>query len=267
MKISALVIIIFILLSGCGKKEQTEAAKVASVGSDILTEEGFKATFTEEAWNSLTAAQKKKYAEDWVNLTLLAMEADAQGIAADPGVKQRVDYAVKKVKANAIIAQKLAAIQVSEDELFNYYRVHQAEFQSKLQEYSVQRVFVKNKSTADELLAQLKDGLEFDVAVLSFSEEDVKDSFGSMGWLTASGPDSLFWRAARDLQDKEPGLLATANGWYVIRRTEAREGTQDAGFEEYRDAIRQKILDERRQQVYDNLLREIKSKHDDVYYY
>jgi parvulin-like peptidyl-prolyl isomerase len=267
MKIPALLALLFVLIFGCGKKKEAEVPKVASVGNDILTEEGFRATFTDEQWNSLTAEQKKKYATDWVNLTLLAQEADEQGLGSDPGVKQRVDYATKKVKANALIAQRLAAIQVSEDELFNYYRVHKAEFQSKLPEYHVQRIFVKNKATADGLLAELKNGMAFDVAVLSYSEEDVSQNFGSMGFITAAGPDSLFWRAARALKDKEPGLISTSKGWYVIRLAESREGTQDAGFEEYRDAIRDKILSERRQQVYDDLLRGIKSKHDDVYYY
>jgi len=267
MKIPAILALSALMLFSCGKKEVAEVAKVASVGDDILSEAGFRATFSEEQWNALTPSQKKKYAEDWVNLTLLALEADETGLGKDPGVAQKVDYATKKVKANALIAQRLASIQISEDELFNYYRVHQAEFQSKLMEYNVQRILVKSKATADELLAQLKDGMAFDVAVLSYSEEDVKDNFGSMGFITAAGPDSLFWRSARDLQEGQPGVMSTPKGWYVLRYTEAREGTQDAGFEEYRDAIRERILSERRQQVYESLLREIKSKHNDVYYY
>lgn len=267
MRKTAVLFLLVLLAFGCGKKNKAEVVKVASVGDEILSEEGFRATFSEDQWNSLTPAQKKKYAEDWVNLTLLAMEAEEAGLDKDPGLKQRLDYATKKVKANALIAQRLASIQISEDELFNYYRVHQADFQGKLMEYNVQRVLVKNKSTADELLSQLKNGMAFDVAVLSYSEEDVKSSFGSMGFVTAAGPDSLFWRAVRDLKVNEPGLLSTSGGWYVLRYTESREGTQDARFEEYRDAIREKILSERRQQVYEGLLREVKSKHNDVYYY
>jgi hypothetical protein len=66
-----------------------------------------------EEWDKLSPELRKKYIEVWVNLTVLAQYADKQGLNKKAEVKQRISYAAKKVKANALIAARLAEIQVS----------------------------------------------------------------------------------------------------------------------------------------------------------
>ncbi len=44
----------------------------------------------------------------WVNLTLLSQYADSKGLDKDKAVKQKISYATKKVKANALIAKRLS---------------------------------------------------------------------------------------------------------------------------------------------------------------
>lgn len=265
--IPILLIIIAFAGFGCRKKEKVASTPVAQVSDDILSEDGFKSLFSEEDWAAMTPQQRKKHSENWVNLTLLAQAADEQGLGKDPAVRQRIDLAVKKVKANALIARKLAGLEVSEDELFNYYRVHQGDFKSMMPEYNIQRVFVKSKAAADDVVARVKGGLDFNEAVLSFSVEALKNNLGNMGFVSGTGPDSLFWQKARVLREKELAVLEVPDGAYVFRQTGSREGSQPAGFEEYRGEIRERILKERRQQVYENLLRELKMRNNEIYYY
>lgn len=263
-----LLVIPMLLGLSCGKKKGADkSAPVAQVGEDILREKGFRSTFTDEQWNSLTAEQRKKYVEDWVNLTLLAKEADALGISNDADVRQKLDYATKKVKANALIARRLADIRVTEDELFNYYRVHQGEFKGKMLEYNVQRIYLTDQAAASSLLTRIRSGLDFNEAVRTSSRENLRDQLGNMGFVSASGADTLFWKQARALKDGEAAMFEADGGWYIIRHTGTRESDQDAGFEEFKTEIRERILSERQKQVYEELLRELKAKNNEIYYY
>ncbi|MDZ4182359.1 MAG: peptidyl-prolyl cis-trans isomerase, partial [Candidatus Cloacimonadaceae bacterium] len=225
------LIIVMLLALSC-KKDQVKGTPLAQVNDDILSLEGFSSTFGEEEWNSLSPEQKKKYVEDWVNITLLAREADAIGLGKEPATLQRIDYATKKIKANALIGQKLSQIQVTEDQLFNYYRIHQADFTKNMMEYNVQRIYVKDKIAAEALYDKLSSGTGFDEAVFSYSQEPLRENLGNMGFVNAKSADSLFWQAARKLKDKEIGLMPHADGWYIVRHTATREGTEPAGFEE-----------------------------------
>jgi parvulin-like peptidyl-prolyl isomerase len=88
-----------------------------------------------------------------------------------------------------------------------------------------------------------------------------------MGYVTANGPDSLFWRAVHGLKKDEPGRLATADGVYLLRYINQREGSQEANFEDYKGEIRAILLAEKLNQVYEDLLRELKAKDNKIYYY
>jgi len=88
-----------------------------------------------------------------------------------------------------------------------------------------------------------------------------------MGYVTANGPDSLFWRAAHELKKDEIGRLATADGVYLLRYINQREGSKEANFEDYKGEIRAILLAEKLNQVYEDLLRELKAKDNKIYYY
>ncbi len=270
MRNLSLLLLLLLLACACAreKKDGEQLTPLAEVNGDVLTLEGFRSTFTDEQWNKLTAEQKKQEIEDWVNLTLLAQEAEAQKLNEERAVRQRVDYAAKKIKANALISKRLASTAIGEEELFSYYRIHQSEFQGKLMEYDIQRILCSDAASAATLLQRLvKEGYEFDLAVAEHSQEVLKNNQGRMGFITATGPDSLFWRAAHELPANTPGIAVINGRSYILRHLQQREGTQDANFAEYQAEIRSILLRERKQQVYDELIRELKMKTPEIYYY
>jgi len=260
----ALLIISF----GCSQKtKQEKGIALAQVNGETLYLENFKATFGVEDWDSLSPELRKKYIEDWVNLTVLAQYADKQDIGKAVAVKQRISYAAKKVKANALIASRLNELQVSEDQMFNYFRLHQAEFQKNAVEYSVQRIALKDKLLAENVMTQLGSGMNFNEAVQRYSQEELKARNGMMGFVTASGADSVFWLAARDLKEGGFGNVNKDQLWFVFRILEQRNTAQEANFEDYRAEIKRKVLLEKQDQIYQELIQDIKSRTDKIYYY
>ena len=266
MKRFALIPLILILLFACTKKEEKGIA-LAQVDKEILYLDDFKSTFSVEDWENLSPEIRKKYIEDWVNLTLLAHYADKQGLNKDQAVKQKIYYASKKVKANALIAKRLSEIEVSEDQLFNYFRLHQAEFQKNAVEYNIRRIALMDKISAENVLQQLSQGMSFTEAVQRYSTEELKNRGGFMGMVSATGTDSLFWLKARELKENEYGLVYKEPMWYVFQIVESKITPQEANFEDYRAEIKRKVLLEKQDQVYQELIKEIKSQTSKIYYY
>ncbi len=260
-------LLLLAVLSACERSRGDKATPLAEVNGEVLTLEGFRSTFSDEQWQRLSSEQRKTEIENWVNVTLLAQAAAEQKLDEEKAVQQRIDYAVKKVKANALIAQRLANISIGEEELFNYYRLHRSEFQSKLLEYDVQRILLRDESAAQILLKRLREGYDFNAAVSEQSQELLRDKGGRMGFVTASGKDSLFWRAAHELKPNEAGTVTVDGQSYVLRHTQQREGSQDANFTEYRGEIRAILLREKQKQAFDDLVRELKMRSNKIFYY
>jgi len=152
--------------------------------------------------------------------------------------------------------------------MFNYYRLHQAEFNRKLMEYNIQRILCSDENSAKNLLNKIKSGeYDFNLAVSDYSLEELKYRQGRMGFVSANSPDSLFWKAAQKLKINEPGVVNVNGKTYIIRVTEQREGTQEATFVDYRSEIYDLLLKEKKQQVYNDLVRELKMKNNNIYYY
>lgn len=252
---------------GCKKEKQPQGTILAQVGEDKLYEESFKSLFSEEEWASMDSETRKKYVQDWVNLTLLAHESQKAGLDNSLEVKQKLDFATKKVKANALIADRMADLEISEDALFAYYRIHRGEFDAKALEYNVQRIYVEDQHKAQQLLAELENGADFDLMVKHNSQELLRDKLGHMGFVSPGTQDSLFWDRARELETGAYAMFAADGGWYIIRQIGSRQSDKDLMFDDLRAQIRTRILAERQQSIYEDLLKEIKSKHTDVYYY
>jgi peptidyl-prolyl cis-trans isomerase C len=250
---------LILLYPGCATKEP-QGEIVATVDKASLTMEDFKAGFTTEQWKSLTAEQKKAYVQQWVNITLLAAEADKEGMGDETAIRLKIKYAEQKIKANALIASRLASQKVSEEDLFNYYRVHQGEFTAALMNYKVQRIYVTDMAMANKVKAEILQGMRFEDAVRVYSQETLGQTGGFMGTVTSADPDSSFWLAVRQAKLFDLVTLPHNEGVFILRPYAEEPGVNETGFEASKNEIRRRILDERKQQVYDDLLKELKSK-------
>jgi len=259
MKYLLWLIVLTVALTACSLFEK-KGEIIAQVDKETLTMEEFKANFTEAEWKALTSEQKKEYVQQWVNLILLAKEAKEQGLDKSKQVKNKIAYAEQKILGNALISSKLAAEKISEEDLFNYYRIHQGDFSKPMMNYKVQRIFSTDLAVLSKAKQEIINGMRFEDAAKVYSQEELGKSGGFMGVVTPEDADSTFWLAVRPLQVFELTTLQKDNGFYLLRYVSEEAGVNQSGFEGMKDEIRRRILDERRKQVYDDLLRELKSK-------
>jgi peptidyl-prolyl cis-trans isomerase C len=252
-----LILIFLITLFSCVQTEEEDI--VAQVNDTKLTMDEFKANFSDYEWNILTVEEKKEFIQDWVQLTLLAQEADLLEISQSPKIKEKIKSAKINIKANALIAIKLAEITISEDELFNYYKIHKSEYQISFKEYKVQRIFTKDKAKLKGILDAIKT-TSFKDAATEYSEEAAGKNGGYIGFLSKKNANENIWNTLTSLQKYHYKSVETIRGFYVIRFYDTRIVKTDKTFLEVKDKIIESVDKKKKEEVYNNLIKELKNK-------
>ena len=252
-----LILIFVITLFSCVQTEEEDI--IAQVNEIKLTMDEFKANFSDDEWGILTIEEKKEFIQDWVQLTLLAQEADLLEISLSPKIEEKIKSAKINIKANALIATKLAEITISEDELFNYYKIHKSEYQISLKEYKVQRIFTKDKEKLKGILEAIKT-TSFKDAAIEYSEESSGKSGGYIGFLSKKNANENIWNALTSLQKFHYTSTETSRGFYVLRYYDTRIVKTDKTFLEVKDEIIEAVNKKKKEEVYNNLIKELKNK-------
>ncbi|MFC1898501.1 peptidylprolyl isomerase [Candidatus Cloacimonadota bacterium] len=258
MKRALLLLMLTMLLFSC-KQSNEENYVVAQVNQEQLLIEDLKANFNEKQWEDLSKKDKEELIQDWIQLALLSQEADNLGISTTPQIKNKISLAEKNIKSNALIAQKLAEIKVSEDDLFNYYRVHKSQYQKSHKEYKVQRIFVTDETMLDEVKTAIQE-TSFKEAAIKYSEESIGNSGGYMGFVAEQNISSELWNALTKLKLYRWQTVQSDGGFYIIRFYDEKTVSTDKTFVEVIESIRSILLKQKQQEAYEDLIEELKKK-------
>jgi parvulin-like peptidyl-prolyl isomerase len=252
-------IAVIMMLAGCGNEEVSSI--VAQVNDQTLSLDQCKAHFSTQQWNTMTKADKQQFVQKWVEMTTLAQAADASGLTNEPEVQVKLADAQAKIKANALISQRISTIEITEDDLFNYYRIHKSSYQKQIKEYRLQRIFL----TSADKLAEVQEAIKntsFSAAAKKYSEESYSRNGGFVGWVSKGKTDPLIWNAMEELRQYRYKTVETSNGLYVVRFYDQRMTTIEKTFKEVKDSIHQVVLAEKRQNLYQQTLQELMSNAD-----
>lgn len=262
MKHLFMVFMLAVLLVGCQKMAVTKGEVVAQVNQESLTMSDFQSMFSPDEWKNMSDEQKRDFVRQWIDLTLLAQSARELKLEDNRQVKEKVKLAEKKVLSNALIADKLKSVQVSEEELFNYYRIHMGEFNQVGKILKVQRIFLTDRSRLDEVMVELRKGMNFADAAKAYSQESLGQNGGYAGVVSVSDSVKTFWDALQNLKVYELAIVPAKGGYYIARSYEEQLGSGTPTFDTLRDEIRKRVLKEKQQQIYDEILRDLKSTAD-----
>jgi parvulin-like peptidyl-prolyl isomerase len=250
-------LLLLIILFSCNK--ETNETIVAKVNNDKLTLSEFKARFSQSYWNRMKDSEKKKYINDWIQLTLFAQEADRLKLSKTPEVKAKLDNAVKNIKSNALLAYKLSQISVAEDDLLTYYKLHKKDFREKVLQYKIQRILVKDPTR----LAFIRQELEekpFSYCAKKYSDESLGKNGGYMGYVSKRDIDKTMWNEVTSLKRNHYKTLKADKGYYIIRWTDKREKFIPKEFSRVKQKIKEIVLQQKREEYINKLLKELKSK-------
>ncbi|MCK4956122.1 MAG: peptidylprolyl isomerase [Candidatus Cloacimonetes bacterium] len=258
MKKLLYILSIIIFIFGCNKREEQPIA--AQVNDEILTIEKLQSGFSEQQWNLKSNAEKKQLVQDWIDLTVLAQAADREEISATPEVSFRIENSIKSIKANSLIAQRLSSIEITENDLFNYYKLHQNRYEKTKKEYKVQQIYTNDFETNKLVLEAIKNGMQFTDAAKTYSQEKAGKKGGYIGFVGKEDVEKVVWKKLTKLKKWHYDTVNTAKGFYIVRYYQTRNVKINKKFIEVKDEIRTKVLKEKQNQLYNQLVEEVKNQ-------
>jgi len=255
MKKFLLLFVSILILISC-KQEENEPI-VVQVNNDKLITKEFRAHFSDSQWNKLSDSDKKDYINDWINLTLFSQESDKLNLSTTPEVQSKIDNAIKNIKSNALLSYKLANINVTEEEMFTYYKLNKKKFQKKVTEYKIQRILIKDATRLPFVRQELED-TSFSRCAKKFSDETLGKSGGNLGFVSQNDIDKSIWKQVIALKKNHYKTIKTKKGYYIIKWIKKRDKYRDIDFPIVKKDVKKFVLQQKREELFDNLIKELK---------
>jgi peptidyl-prolyl cis-trans isomerase C len=256
MKRVILILLAVLLLLGC-EREIENRFYLAKVNDETISLEDFEALFTVENWQNMGRKEKEQHLQEWVNLTALAQKCDQEKLSEVAVIRGRIDNAVKKIKANTVIANQLNNIKITEEELFNYYQLHKREYLKEIREYKYQRIVVSEETAFQAAVIELKSDKKFKEVAKIYSESSEGSTGGYMGFASKGDVEIDVWNTLEDLEKFRWKSVKIAESFYLLRWYEKREATIEMNYGELKESLRGKLLKEKKDDKYEEIMKEI----------
>ena len=257
----------------------TPAAAVATVGSVRVDAAALEQELV--ASHAATPAQKQAVLEEMIRFELFHAAALMDGYDKKPEVAAAVRRLIVGAFVREQLEPRLAALQVADEEIKEYFEKHQVEFTiPQAVRAAVIKIAVPPKA-ADEKRAELRaraeaaraEALALPAATASFGSVAVKYSEeqvtryrgGDAGWLRSGQADSSWDKEVADaiFALQKPGevgpVVAAASGFYVVKLVETRASATRT-LEEVRDQVSHQVLAAKKAQVERQLYAELTAK-------
>jgi parvulin-like peptidyl-prolyl isomerase len=158
---------------------------------------------------------------------------------------------------------------ISPTKVEDYYRKHREEFTTK-ETIKLRMVMIpgqKNTATApaqkalaEEVLAKLAGGAEFDQTAQIYSEDSTRDNGGDWGWIehnTLAGP---LEKIAFNMPVGRISNIIDYAGNYYILKVEDKQGGTTKSLAEVRSDIEKKLIQEEAQQIQERWIASLREK-------
>lgn len=203
-----------------------------------------------------TEIDKKRITDkvnEWVNLTLMAREAVAEGENVDA---QLEEYA-HSLTIRLLLAEKEQQWIPSEQTLVDYFQTH-PDIAYIPERRQIGQIVLASKQQADEMLGRIKAGESlFELAAQYSSDPYGRQRSGDMGWLKEGSASTEIEAAIKGLQDNEVSdIVKTDKGWHIVTIVN-RKPSERKNYAAIKDRVRQRLVAEK-MTVY---LKEVTTKH------
>ncbi|MEM9278299.1 MAG: peptidylprolyl isomerase [Pseudomonadota bacterium] len=179
-----------------------------------------------------------------IDIKLLAISAEEQGLADDPNFKARMAFNRARTLHNNLFQEKALNV-ITDEELKSRYDIEIEGFPSE-PEISARHILLETEEAAKEVIKELDGGADFAELAKTKSTGPSGPGGGDLGYFGRGRMVPEFEKAAFDLAKgeytKEP--VKSQFGWHVIIKEDERD-SQPPSFEEVREQIRQVVAREK----------------------
>jgi foldase protein PrsA len=153
------------------------------------------------------------------------------------------------VVQNKLYTKITDGVTVSDKEIDDYYKKNKQQYVQP-ESRDVRHILVKKKALADQLYQQLKSGGNFAALAKKYSEDPGTKSTGGKLTISKGRQVPEFDKAAFALKVNELSKpIKTQYGWHIIQALTATKKASKTPLTEVRAAIRQQLLQQKKQEA------------------
>lgn len=172
-------------------------------------------------------------------------------------LKEKIE---RRLMVEELINSLVKDVKFTDDELLEYYNSHKDEFKQD-EMCRMRQIVVKTRDEAQNIQTQLKKGAIFEELAATYSESPEGKRGGDMGFLPANSIDEHFARECRNLKPNGvSGIIESQEGYRIYKMIDFLPKKQ-LTFEEVKNQIVVRLLDEKRENEISNLLRKLRAQH------
>lgn len=258
-----LVINYFIFFTGCTEEKLPEDY-LAVVNDRMLTMSTVKYLIDSTYLNDVSL---EKIIDSWIEMELLTQAALSEGFEAKEEYAVLNDFNSRKLLAAQYLQEKLKEVNlnVSKEELENYFNKHINEFVLDYDIYKVNQIITKNLDKAIEIRNTTLSQLDFSKSVrVIFKPEDLIDERYGVYFKEF---DEMPFELANMIQTLDEGEITypiyLGNGEYLVTQLVSKyEKNSEPKIEFVKEMIEERIIFERQREFYQKFISELIKKAD-----
>ncbi|MEE4312005.1 MAG: peptidyl-prolyl cis-trans isomerase [candidate division KSB1 bacterium] len=258
---ASILLFISILMVSCGS-DKADSKVVVKIDNDELTLDMLKEMIPEGYRNTLTHEQIQTYIDMWVAKELLYKEAMNQGLHR----KEELFKALKKAEKDFLVEAILDSlirnkIVVSEDEAIEFYERNHDNFLTEKTEIRAQHILVETLQEANAVQRRLSAGEDFEQLAREVSLDYERNDRIDTGYFSE---DDVVPEISRYVFRYRSGSttrpIKSQFGYHVFKILEKRNPNTIRNFEEVRNKIIDRLVNEKREDLYVNYITDLRDK-------
>jgi len=261
-KLICAFLLAFLLIIGCGKKDDSKI--VAEIDGEKITLSEFNRELDkipmELKMFVATQMGKRNYLERLIMKRLLIREAKKENIEKEKEFQERLSEIKDQLLIEMLLKKKLVQdVKIDEGEIKKYYEAHKEEFK-KPEEINTRHILLKTEEEAKQVQERLTKGEDFIELAKRYSiDPSAKTTGGEIGFHPRGSLVPEYEEEAFKLKrvGQVSGIVKTRFGYHIIR-LEGVKPPSYATYEEVKELIRQKLIQEKQGQLLENYINELK---------
>jgi len=273
--------------TGCGNEKPATAPPprlVARFGSGVITRDEFLAGFAKASYRQASAyltemalqeVMMREAKTSGVEFTHAELATYVQELKEAYGADNFERYLSRSglsysdwlsqakadlIRSKLVAANVTAKVEVSQDELEQYYEEHGSELEEP-QRVRARQILVKNGETAKQILRFLsRRKRSFESLATEYSVAPEAAQGGDLGWVRKGDlPPEMGTPIFSLKEGKRSKVIHTSFGYHIFKVEKIQEARVPP-FAEVKEKVRARVFDKKAKSRYDEWVKELKSK-------
>ena len=238
--LGTLVAVAMFVAAGFSTASAETVATVNGVDIDSTVFDSYIESRFQKPAAQATPEERAVVQQEVTDIYLLTTQPRAKEFAEDPGIKAQIELQYRGTLAQAVAGDFMASNAATYEEIFAEYEAQLAMASS--QQFKARHILVETQAQAEDLIAQLVDGADFEELAKEYSTGPSAANGGELGWFSPEQMVKPFADAVAIMEDGAftQAPVQTQFGWHVILR-EGSRANEPPTLDSVRDSIKQRV--------------------------